>query len=83
LGRLLRELWPTEVALIEVLRAGPAVVEQPWAKVAAVVEDLVNRGEMRPRLIDEQIGDEPHMETRRRWSDLIGSTPPLAVSLTT
>ena len=83
LGRLLRELWPTEVALIEVLRAGPAVVEHPWPTVAEAVEGLVDRGELRPRLVDEQIGDEPHVETRRRWNDLIGSTPPLAASLTT
>lgn len=82
-GRLLRKLRPTEVALIEVLRAGPAVVEHPWAKVAVTVEGLVDRGELRPRLIDEQISDEPHVETRRRWTELIGSAPPLAVSLTT
>lgn len=81
-GRLLRALWPTEVALIEVLRAGPAVVERPWAKVAVVVEGLVDRGEMRPPLVDEQINVEPHVETRRRWSELIGSAPPLAASLT-
>lgn len=80
-SRRLRGLRPVEVALAEVLRAGPAVVERPWAAAAAAVGSLVDRGELRPLLLDQQIRDEPHRQARQRWSDLVASVPQLAAGV--
>lgn len=76
-GRRLRELQPTEVAVVEVLRAGPSIVEADWAHLAEVVSDLVNSGLIRPALLDEQISKEHHIATRTRWSELVETSPTL------
>jgi len=78
LSRRLREMSPTEVALIEVLRSGPAVVEHPWESIASTVGGLVESGTIRPKLITQQIGDEPHRETRQRWHNLVTAHAELA-----
>ena len=82
-GRRLRDLRPTEVALIEVLRAGPAVVERPWVSLSATVAALVDSGALRPEVLDEQIRDEPHRDTRSRWRELVNSSTALSASLAT
>ena len=81
LGRLLRGLRPTEVAIVEVLRAGPSVVETDWARVARVACDLVNRGDLRPDLVGEQIREERHIATRDRWNELVKAAPALSGTL--
>ncbi len=81
LGRRLRELRPTEVALIEVLRAGPEVVEGPWTSVGDAVNGLIATGAVRLQVLEEQIREEPHRETRLRWRQLVESTPVLAASV--
>jgi hypothetical protein len=63
-------LRPREVALLEVLRAGPAVVEVPWAQVGKVARRLVQAGEIRPEVLDEQVHEEHHVATRERWAQL-------------
>lgn len=63
-------LMPTEIALLEVLRAGPAVVEAPWTEVARVARRLAKAGEIRPAVIAEQVRDEHHVATRERWAQL-------------
>ena len=78
LGRRERGLWPTEVAVIEVLRAGPAVVEGPWESVSAAISVLVDTGSIRPQLLEEQIRHDRHRETLSRWRELSESTPTLA-----
>ena len=80
-GRRLRDLRPTEIALIEVLRAGPAVVERPWASLSPAVGGLVDSGALRPEVLDEQIREEPHRETRSRWRELVASSTALSASL--
>ena len=80
-GRRLRDLRPTEVALIEVLRAGPAVVERPWVSLGATVAALVDSGALRPEVLDEQVREEPHRDTRSRWRELVGSSTALSSSL--
>jgi len=71
-------LRPTEVALIEVLRAGPTGIEVPWTKVAAVAKRLAGAGEIRPDVIDEQVQHEHHVATRERWTQL-GLVEPVAL----
>ncbi len=66
-------LRPVEVAVIEVLRAGPRVVEVEWAQVATIVERLVAAGEMREELLAEQIRNEHHLDTRERWAEMIAT----------
>lgn len=78
LGRRLRELRPSEVALIEVLRAGPTVLDSPWGSVESAIRSLVETGAIRLDVVDEQITEEPHQETRARWSELVGFTRSLA-----
>lgn len=63
-------LRPREVALLEVLRAGPAVIETPWAEVVKVARRLANAGEIRPEVIDQQVHEEHHVATRERWAEL-------------
>lgn len=82
-GRRLRDLRPTEVALIEVLRAGPAVVEQPWVSLSRMVAALVDSGELRPGVLCEQVREEPHRDTRSRWRELVVSSAALSASLAT
>jgi hypothetical protein len=68
--RRLIGLRPTEVALIEVLRAGPAVIEVPWARFASIAKRLERAGEIRATVIDEQIHDEHNVVARARWTQL-------------
>jgi len=63
-------LRPTEVALLEVLRAGPQVVEVPWAEVAEMATRLARAGEIRPEVLDEQVRQEHHSALRKRWAQL-------------
>jgi hypothetical protein len=63
-------LRPTEIALLEVLRAGPAVIEGPWARVAEIAKLLERAGEIRADVIDEQINHEHHVAARERWAQL-------------
>jgi hypothetical protein len=67
--RRIARLTVAEVALIEVLRAGPSVAER-WAEVGHVVERLVAAGEVRLGAVDEQVRHEHHVATRERWAAL-------------
>ena len=69
-GRLLRSLTPSEVAVLEVLRAGPSVVEAGWERLAEVVEGLAASGTVRLDVLDRQLRDEPHRAARARWADI-------------
>lgn len=66
--RRLIGLRPVEVALLEVLRAGPGLVEGSWAQVAEVAALLVAAGEIRVDVLDEQVRAEHHVALRERWA---------------
>lgn len=68
--RRILALEPTEVAVVEVLREGPTVIEAPWTDFAEVVGRLERDGVVRPWLITEQLGHERHIAARQRWSEL-------------
>lgn len=68
--RRIAALRPLEVALLEVLREGPAVVEARWGKVAETVRRLATNGEIRPAVIEAQLGHEHHVAARQRWAEL-------------
>ncbi|MCP4960206.1 MAG: hypothetical protein GY925_13175 [Actinomycetia bacterium] len=64
------DLWDTEIAVLEVLRDGPTRIESPWTDFAAVLRDLERDGQIRPRLITEQLTHERHVAARKRWSEV-------------
>ena len=69
-GRLLHALTPSEVAVLEVLRAGPAVVEAAWEELPAVIAGLAASGAVRLAIFDEAAAEEPHRQARARWAEL-------------
>jgi len=75
--RLIRGLTPSEVAVLEVLRAGPAVVEGTWERFGEVVAQLAEDGEVRPAVLRDQVADEHHSGVRSRWSRLCDEHPDL------
>lgn len=79
--RLLRELTPSEVAVLEVLRSGPAVVDVDWGRVGDVVTQLAVRGKVRPAVLDAEVADETHRQTRTRWAELRDSQPELMAAV--
>lgn len=72
-GRLLRDLTPSEVAVIEVLRAGDGVIEVGWDRFAEVVIEQAATGRVRLDVLDATIADEPHRAARERWSTVRSS----------
>ena len=69
-GRLLHGLTPSEVAVLEVLRAGPAVIEAAWEELPAVIAGLAASGAVRLAVLDEAAAGEPHRQARSRWAEL-------------
>lgn len=79
IDRLLHSLTPAEVAVLEVLRAGPAVIEIPWEEFPDVIAGLAASGSVRLDVLDEVVATEPHRQARARWSE-IRAHPTLAHS---
>lgn len=75
--RRMRDLSPSEVAVIEVLRSGPSVVEARWERLGEVITELTAAGDLRPAVLDAQIKDERDRSTRSRWAELCNSKPEL------
>lgn len=75
--RLVRHLSPSEVAVIEVLRAGPSVLEQGWEEMSEVVCRLAESGDVRVGVLADQIADEHHLGTRHRWAEMLQQAPAL------
>ena len=63
-------LRPVEVALLEVLRSGPASIEKPWSFVGETVERLVAAGDVRRDVLASAVADEHHVATRERWAEV-------------
>ena len=74
--RRIRDLTPTEVAVIEVLREGPDLLEVPWEAFAAAVTRLAASRELRHERITEQLRDERHVAARDRWRPLAETLEP-------
>ena len=75
--RRIHDLRPVEVAVLEVLRGGPRLVETEWTEVGAVIKRLATSAEIRPELLTEQVHHEHSLATRNRWFEIakaIGST---------
>ena len=68
--RRVNELRHTEVAVIEVLRDGPAVVETPWRRLGEIIGSLDVDGEIRMSVVDAELRIEHHPAARRRWAEL-------------
>ena len=75
--RLLRALTPTEVAVLEVLRAGPEVAEAGWDKLAERLIALDAAGTVRLTVLDAAVTEEPHREARAQWAALRQTHPEL------
>ncbi|MCY4101679.1 MAG: hypothetical protein OXG55_00200 [bacterium] len=58
------------MAVLEVLRAGPAVVEIPWEELPDVIAGLAASGSVRLDVLDEAAATEPHRQARARWSEI-------------
>ena len=68
--RRIAGLHPVEVALLEVLRAGPGVVEAPWSDVAGAARRLAESGAIRPELLAQQLARDYHVAARGRFDEL-------------
>ena len=77
IGRLLAGMSPAEVAVLEALRSGPAVVEAGWGQLGEVVAQLTEDGHVRPAALDAAANHEPHRGARARWVELCRSRPGL------
>ena len=77
IARLLHSLTPDEVAVLEVLRAGPAVVETPWEELPDVIARLAASGTVRLDVLDEAAITEPHRQARARWSAIRARAAPV------
>ena len=78
IGRLLAELSPTEVAVLEVLRSGPTVVESGWSELGSVVLRLAEDGRVRLGVLHEAVEGEPHRAARARWAEMRRARPELS-----
>ena len=79
IDRLIHSLTPSEVAVLEVLRAGPAVVETAWEELPGVIARLAASRTVRLEVLDEAVETEPHRQARARWSE-VRAHPALAPS---
>ena len=68
--RRVNELRHVEVAVIEVLRDGQALVETPWRRLGEIIGSLAGDGEIRMSVVDTELRAEHHPAARRRWAEL-------------
>ena len=73
--RLLHPLMPSEVAVLEVLRVGPAVVESDWENLPELIAGLAASGAVRLPILDQAIATEPHRKARSRWAEFRHNLP--------
>lgn len=64
-------LRPVEVALLEVLRGGPALIDKPWNAVSETVERLAADDKVRLDVLATVVADEHHVATRERFAGLL------------
>lgn len=68
--RRFNKLRHTEVAVLEVLRDGPALIETPWRRLGEMISSLAGNGEIRLPVLDTELRAEHHVAARRRWAEL-------------
>lgn len=56
--------------MLEVLRAGPAVVETAWEELPRVLARLAASRTVRLKALAEAVATEPHRQARARWSEI-------------
>ena len=78
IGRRLAELSPSEVAILEVLRSGPTVVQSGWSELGSVVFQLADEGRVRLAAVHDAVKSEPHRAARVRWAELCRARPELS-----
>ena len=81
--RLLHSLMPAEVAVLEVLRVGPAVVESDWENLPELIAGLAASGAVRLPILNQAIATEPHRKARSRWAEFRHTLPELSAITTT
>lgn len=74
--RRIAGLRPVEVALLEVIRGGPALIEEPWSDVGETAERLAADGKVRLDVLTSVVADEHHVATRERWTKLFDTATP-------
>ena len=79
-SRLLRSLTPSEVAVLEVLRSGPALIETDWTRVPGAIAQLADTGAVRLAELNKAVAEEPHRKARSRWSEFRSAPAPSAIS---
>lgn len=80
IGRLLAGVTPSEVAVLEVLRAGSDVIETDWSQLSTTITLLTSTGDVRTTVLHAAVNNEPHRGARSRWSELCRSQPELLAS---
>lgn len=68
--RRFNELRHVEVAVLEVLRDGPALIDTPWRRLGEVIRSLAGDGEIRLPVLDTELRAERHLAARSRWAEL-------------
>lgn len=66
-----RELSPTEVAVLELLRE-PLLAEASLEEVGRRIQRLVDVGQVRRQLIASSLADEHNLQARRHWAGMAG-----------
>jgi hypothetical protein len=76
-------LFPSEVALLEVLRDYPDTTESSWSELLEQVQTLLDQGTLRQGVITVAIGDERPPRLRERWGICVGPSKPVTAEPTT
>lgn len=78
--RLVRAITHWEVAVLEVLRAGSAVMERGWDDLASRIAELSEAGCVRIGELCAAVAEEPHRQARQHWGQVLAARPDLAES---
>ena len=78
--RLVHAMTQWEVAVLEVLRAGSAVMECGWGVLASRIAELARAGRVRIDELAAAVAEEPHRQARHHWAQVLAARPDLAQS---
>ena len=66
--------------MLEVLHAGPALVEADWGRLADVIAGLAATGVVRLAVLHAAVAAELHVQTRANWTELREARPGSSLS---